>query len=77
MQIHDGTDPLHYDENLLAVDKYYSLAKHNARIEKFYLLQKMLTKKTKILEVSSYRSWALDKSNILFDAYELSLILTL
>ena len=70
MQIHDGTDPLHYDENLLAVDKYYSLAKHNARMKKILSLAKNVNqKKLKFLEVSSYRSWALDKSNILFDAY--------
>ena len=40
MQIHDGTDPLHYDENLLAVDKYYSLAKHNARMKNFISCKK-------------------------------------
>ena len=48
MQIHDGTDPLHYDENLLAVDKYYSLAKHNARMKKILSLAKNVNQKTKI-----------------------------
>ena len=82
MQIEDGADPSIYDENLLSIDKYYGIAKHNARVKKIFNLKfytkfffsKIFNKffnikKSKFLEVSSYRSWALDKLNYWFDVY--------
>jgi len=71
MQLDDGSDPSLYDDNLLSVDQYYGLSKHHNRVK--ILNQKEYTNNNsemkKFLEVSSYRSWALNELSGSFDTY--------
>lgn len=71
MQIHDGSDPSSYSEDLLSVDKYYSISKHINRVKIFNeeKYQDFKTGNKKFLEISSYRSWALDELRNDFDVY--------
>jgi predicted transcriptional regulator/ubiquinone/menaquinone biosynthesis C-methylase UbiE len=71
MQIHDGSDPSSYSEDLLSVDKYYAISKHINRVKIFNeeKYQDFKIGKKKFLEISSYRSWALDELKNDFDVY--------